>query len=108
MLLHARKKYNVFRPLHFELDHRPINGDGLQTTRRIEPRVIATYTFFASNISEFKSTATSASSPLRSSVLPTARRGRGRPTRRFSSRTRIQHSSSGLPLGDAARRALSA
>ena len=52
-------------------------------------------------------TATSASSPLSNSVLPTARFGSGRPNSRFSSRTRRAASVRGTAPDEASRSALS-
>src|SRR5690554_5950299 len=94
--------------INFILRSYPTIGLALHTTSLIEPRVMATYRFCALILSVFSNTATSASSPLSSSVLPTARLGNGRPSSRFSSRTRLAASARGTVPDEASRSALSA
>ena len=67
------------------------------TTKRWEPRVIATYKFGASRTPASRTTETSASNPFRSKVLPTARFGSDRPRRRFCSRAPIAASRNVFP-----------
>lgn len=103
----TRRRQRNFRLMLPVLVDQPNIGLALHTTNFIDPRVIATYKCCALMPSVLSTTATSASSPFSSSVLPTARLGSGRPNNRFSSRTRLAASESVTFPAEAARSALS-